>query len=188
MLYHAARVPLKTVYFCVWQTSYKSESARLLCYIMSPKSWTRACVVGTEPLQNTAHFVLKSTHSTTTTTTTTKCPLRSSTPLPLLLPTSLIIPLAKWWGIKSDTPVATLPGTWRYRVSTGTGWPGANILWLGKLESMICSFYLSVEARTLVWADPSLRYTNMLLGRSASRQTTNNLLWSFCRSNHTSDL
>ena len=23
-------------------------------------------------------------------------------------------------------PVATLPGTWRYRVSTGTGWPGVT--------------------------------------------------------------
>ena len=26
------------------------------------------------------------------------------------------------------TPVATLPGTWRYRVSTGTGRPGVSIL------------------------------------------------------------
>ena len=26
------------------------------------------------------------------------------------------------------TPAATLPGTWRYRVSTGTGWPGDSIL------------------------------------------------------------
>ena len=25
-------------------------------------------------------------------------------------------------------PVATLPGAWRYRVSTGTGWPGVSIL------------------------------------------------------------
>ena len=24
---------------------------------------------------------------------------------------------------KLDTPVATLPSTWHYRVSTGTGWP-----------------------------------------------------------------
>ena len=27
-----------------------------------------------------------------------------------------------------DTPVATLPGAWRYRVSTGTGQPGVSIL------------------------------------------------------------
>ena len=30
--------------------------------------------------------------------------------------------------LENGTPVATLPGAWRYRVSTGTGWPGVNIL------------------------------------------------------------
>ena len=30
--------------------------------------------------------------------------------------------------LKIGTPVATLPGTWRYRVSTGTGWPNVSIL------------------------------------------------------------
>ena len=29
---------------------------------------------------------------------------------------------------KIGTPVATLPGTWLYRVSTGTGQPGVSIL------------------------------------------------------------
>ena len=29
---------------------------------------------------------------------------------------------------KIGTPVATLPGAWHYRVSTGTGWPGVSIL------------------------------------------------------------
>ena len=29
---------------------------------------------------------------------------------------------------KIDTPVAALPGAWRYRVSAGTGWPGVSIL------------------------------------------------------------
>ena len=29
---------------------------------------------------------------------------------------------------KIGTPVATLPGTWRYWVSAGTGWPGVSIL------------------------------------------------------------
>ena len=29
---------------------------------------------------------------------------------------------------KIGTPVAALPGTWRYRVSAGTGWPGVSIL------------------------------------------------------------
>ena len=30
--------------------------------------------------------------------------------------------------LKIGTPVATLPGTWRYTVSAGTGWPGVSIL------------------------------------------------------------
>ena len=30
--------------------------------------------------------------------------------------------------LKIGTPVATLPGAWRHRVSTGTGWPGVSIL------------------------------------------------------------
>ena len=71
------------------------------------------------------------------------------------------------------TPVATLPGSWRYRVSAGTGGPGVSILWVGEMESLICSFYLSVAAGKIVWADPSLRYTRMLLGRWASNQPTN---------------
>ena len=62
------------------------------------------------------------------------------------------------------TPVATLPGARRYRVSAGTGQPGVSILWLGEVESLICNFYLSVAARRIVWADSSLRYTHMLLG------------------------
>ena len=61
-------------------------------------------------------------------------------------------------------PVATLPGAWRYRVSTGTGRPGVSILWLGEVERWICNFCLSVAARKIVRADPSLRYTRLLLG------------------------
>ena len=30
--------------------------------------------------------------------------------------------------LKTGTPVATLPGAWRYRVSAGTGRPGVSIL------------------------------------------------------------
>ena len=30
--------------------------------------------------------------------------------------------------LKIGTPVVTLPGAWRYRVSAGTGWPGVNIM------------------------------------------------------------
>ena len=68
-------------------------------------------------------------------------------------------------GSKIGTPVATLPDAWCYRVSAGTGQPGVSILWLGEVESLICNFCLSVAARKIVWADLSLRYTSMLLGR-----------------------
>ena len=74
--------------------------------------------------------------------------------------------------LKIGTPVATLPGAWHYRVSAGTGRPGASILVLGKVESWICNFYLSVTARNIVWADPSLRYTSMMLGRWTTNQQT----------------
>ena len=67
--------------------------------------------------------------------------------------------------LKIGTPVATLPSAWCYRVSAGTGWPGVSILWLDEMESLICNFYLSVAARKIVRADPSLRYSGMLLGR-----------------------
>ena len=69
--------------------------------------------------------------------------------------------------------MAILPGAWRYRVSTGTGRPGVSILWLSEVERLICNFYLSVASRKLVWADPSLRYTSLLLGRLATNQQTN---------------
>ena len=52
------------------------------------------------------------------------------------------------------TPVATQPGAWRYRVSAGTGRPGVSILWLGEMESLICSFCLSVAARKIVQICP----------------------------------
>ena len=67
--------------------------------------------------------------------------------------------------LKIGTPVATLPGAWRYRVSTGSGRPRVSILWLGEVECLICNFYLSVAVHKIVWADPSLRYTSLLLGR-----------------------
>ena len=39
---------------------------------------------------------------------------------------AIILSHASDFGI--GTPVSTLPGTWHYRVSTGTGWPGVSIL------------------------------------------------------------
>ena len=52
--------------------------------------------------------------------------------------------------LKIDTPVATLPGAWRYRVSAGTGRAGVSILLLGEMESLVCNFYLRVAARKIV--------------------------------------
>ena len=42
--------------------------------------------------------------------------------------------------------MAILPGAWHYRVNAGTGWAGVSILWLGEIESLICTFCLSVAA------------------------------------------
>ena len=77
----------------------------------------------------------------------------------------IFVGLSHTSDLKIDTPVATLPGTWCYRFSAGTGQPGVSILWLGEMESLVCNFHLSVAARKIVWADPSLGYTRMLLGR-----------------------
>ena len=52
--------------------------------------------------------------------------------------------------LENGIPVATLPGTWRYRISAGTGWPGVSILRPGEVESWICNFYLSLAARKIV--------------------------------------
>ena len=52
--------------------------------------------------------------------------------------------------LEIGTPVATLPGVWRYSISAGTGWPGVSTLWLDELGIMICSLYLSVAAHTIV--------------------------------------
>ena len=66
--------------------------------------------------------------------------------------------------------MTTLPGAWCYRASAGTGRPDVSILWLGEMESLVCNFCLSVAARETVWAYPPLRYTSMLLGRSATNK------------------
>ena len=49
--------------------------------------------------------------------------------------------------------MATLPGAWHYRVSTGTGQPSVSILWLGEVEHVTCNFCLIVAAYKLAWAD-----------------------------------
>ena len=61
-----------------------------------------------------------------------------------------------------DVEIGTLVAT--LLVSAWTGQPSVSMLWLVEVESLICNFYLSVAARKIVCADPSLRYTSMLLG------------------------
>ena len=51
--------------------------------------------------------------------------------------------------LKVGTPVAILPGGWRYRVSAQTGQPGVSKLWLGETENLVFNFYLSMAARKL---------------------------------------
>ena len=83
---------------------------------------------------------------------------------------SRLIHTSKLYKKKIDTPVATLPGDWYYRVCAGTGWPSVSIMWPGEIASLICNFCVNVATHTTVWADPSLRYTSMLLGYLASKQ------------------
>ena len=66
---------------------------------------------------------------------------------------------------KIGSPGTTLPGAWSFRVSAGTGRLGVSVLRLGQADSLICNFYLSVAARKIICADPSPRYTSLLLGR-----------------------
>ena len=66
---------------------------------------------------------------------------------------------------KQQSPVPTLPGAWCCKVSARIAWSGVSILWQGEIESLICNFYVSVAAGTIVRPDPFLRYTGMLLGR-----------------------
>ena len=72
--------------------------------------------------------------------------------------------------LKIGTPVATLPGAWRYGVSIGTGWPGVSILELGEVASLTCNFHPSVAACTILSADLSLRYLSMLLRCYATKK------------------
>ena len=62
--------------------------------------------------------------------------------------------------LKNGTPVATLPGAWRYRVSTGTGWPGVSTLWLCDVESWICNFisvwqHVKLSSQIRPWDTPA---------------------------------
>ena len=72
--------------------------------------------------------------------------------------------------IKIDTPVATLPGVWCYRVSAGTGRTGVSILWLGEVESLICNFYLSVAANSWDVKQPTNKQTTTMTQRGSKKR------------------
>ena len=59
---------------------------------------------------------------------------------------------------------ANLQGDWCSRVSAGTGWPRVRMLCLGEMASLVGNFYLSIAARAVVSADPSLRQSLSVAG------------------------
>ena len=70
--------------------------------------------------------------------------------------------------LKIGSPVATLPGAWRNRVGTGTGWPSVSIpqkVW--SATSVVVWQHVQLSEQICPW------YTNMLLGCSATNQPTN---------------
>ena len=47
--------------------------------------------------------------------------------------------------------LAALRDAWDDRISTRTGWPGAGVLRLAEIVSLICSFFLSEAVRPIVF-------------------------------------
>ena len=76
--------------------------------------------------------------------------------------------------LKIGTPVATLPGAWRYRVSTGTGGPGVRILWLGEMESLVCP---SISVWQHVKLSVQIRPWDTLACCWDAKQPTNKQSW-----------
>ena len=56
--------------------------------------------------------------------------------------------------LKTGTPVAILPGAWRYRINVGTGWPCVSIRWLSKTKFDLQ--LLSQCGRTYSWLSKSV--------------------------------
>ena len=86
---------------------------------------------------------------------------------------------------KIDTPVVTLPGAWRYRISTGTGWPGVSILWLGEVESLICNFSVWQHYNCLSRSVPEILTCCWEVKQLTNKQTPAGTLewphlWDFC--------
>ena len=75
--------------------------------------------------------------------------------------------------LKIDTPVANLPGAWRYKVSDWIGWSGVSILWPGEIESLIDLQLLSQRGSTYtcLWRSVPEIYQHVA-GTSNNQQTT----------------
>ena len=89
---------------------------------------------------------------------------------------------------KTGSPVAALPGAWRYRVSAGTSWPGVSTRWGGEVESsatsvslgqhvnvpeQICSWNTLACCGTLSNQQTSINISlTSLVGSSQRHQTT----------------
>ena len=71
------------------------------------------------------------------------------------------------------TLMASLQCAWHPKIDARTGWSGVSILWLGETVSLICSYYISVAACKIFYADPSLRYS-LHVARMLLKQPTNN--------------
>ena len=85
---------------------------------------------------------------------------------------SIILWSGQYQCLQIDTLVATLPGTWQDRVRARTVWVCVSTLRLAEIASLTCNFCLCVAACITVYGDPSLWYTGMLLGCSATIQQT----------------
>ena len=87
---------------------------------------------------------------------------------------TLVWPPLSSWGLSRSSHISDLTLVLQWLPCQAPGNVGSALglfgpvstLWLGEIASLtvICNFYLSVSARAVVWAEPPLRCTSMLLG------------------------
>ena len=78
----------------------------------------------------------------------------------------------------TGTPVATLPGAWHNRVSTGTVQLGVSILWLGEVERLVCNFSVSqhgkLSEQIRPWDTPACCWD---VKQPTNKQTNSSVRW-----------
>ena len=72
---------------------------------------------------------------------------------------------------KIGSPVATLPGTWRFWVSVGTGWQCVSILWMGEMQFDLQ--LLSQCGSTYTYLSTSVPEIHWHVAGTLSKQLTN---------------